>query len=105
MQQYFYLCGLLFSLAGLATLDFRFKIAFGVDWKRGLKVIATTVGLFLIWDLFIVSFGVVKNGTSPYSLPFTVLPEIPIEEILFLILLSYCMLLVYREAQRWRRTR
>ena len=105
VQHLFYLFALLFSLAGLLAIDFRFKIALGSDWRRGLKVLGTALVLFVIWDLTIVAFGIVTNGTSPYSLPFTILPEIPLEEVLFLVLLSYCILLIYAEAPRWRRTR
>lgn len=105
VQHLFYLFALLFSLVGLLVIDFRYKIALGSDWRRGLKVLGTALLLFLMWDLTIVAFGVVTNGSSPYSLPFTILPEIPLEEVLFLVLLSYCILLIYAEVPRWRRTR
>jgi len=105
VSHFFYLFALLLSLGGLVALDFYFKVALGADWRRGLKVLGTALALFLMWDLIIVAFGVVENGSSPYSLPFTILPEIPVEEALFLVLLSYCTLLVYAEAPRWRRMR
>lgn len=105
MEQFYYLFALLFSLAGLGFIDWLYKIAFAKDWRRALKTLSGAVGVFIIWDLILIGFGVVSRGSSPYSLPFTLLPDFPLEEILFLILLCYCVLLVYMEVPRWRRMR
>lgn len=95
-----YLAGLLVSLAGLATLDWRYKVAFWYDARRSALTIACAVGVFVIWDILGIGLNVFHHGNSAYSLPFRLLPEFPMEELFFLTLLCYVTLLVFRAIGR-----
>lgn len=105
MTQWSYLFCLIVSLAGTATLDWRYGLAYWQDRRRTLATMAIGVAVFFAWDLTAIGLGIFKHGTSIYALPLTILPEFPIEELFFLLLLCYCTLVMYRGGARlWRRT-
>ncbi|MBL8160293.1 lycopene cyclase domain-containing protein [Candidatus Saccharibacteria bacterium] len=105
MEQFYYLGSLLFSLGGLALADWRFRLAFFADSHRTIKVIGIAMLIFIAWDALGIVAGIFFHGDSPYDLPFTILPEFPLEELFFLFLLNYVTLLLYLMAERrWRRT-
>lgn len=101
-MHFVYLGALLISLAGLALLDRRFKLAFWFAPKRAALTILAGVIIFLLWDIAGIALGIFLHGDSPYSLPFTLAPELPIEEVFFLTLLCYSALIIYRGVGLWR---
>ena len=86
-MQWIYLVALMVSVTGLATIDWRYKVAFWYDAKRTILTIATAVVIFVIWDVLGIALGIFFHGGSQYSLPFRLMPEFPIEELFFLVLL------------------
>ena len=94
-MQLLYLASLLFSLFGLHTLDKKFKLALYHDAKRTIICLLIPVALFIAWDAVGIATGIFFHGGSTYSLPLRLAPEFPIEELFFLILLSYTTLLLY----------
>ncbi len=95
-----YLLGLLVSLAGLAVLDWRFKLAFWCDAHRTRRTLLYGVLTFIVWDVLGIALGIFKHGQSPFALPFVLFPEFPLEEIFFLGLLCYTTLILFRGAIR-----
>jgi lycopene cyclase domain-containing protein len=90
-----YLIALVVSLAGLTAADYRWRLALFENSKRTLATIGLGVASFLIWDLLGIGFGVFFEGRSPYLLGINVLPQVPLEELFFLTLLCYTLLLSY----------
>lgn len=104
-MQWLYLIALMLSIAGLATLDWRHKLAFWYDHKRTIITLVIGVGIFLLWDLAAISQGIFIHGSSNFALPYTIVPEFPVEELFFLILLCYSTLIIYRTGvTKWPRT-
>ena len=104
-MQWAYLASLIVSIAGLASLDYRYKLAYWLDRRRTLHTIAIGVSIFVIWDLLGIGLGIFFHGGSAFTLPFRLLPNFPIEEIFFLILLCYVSLLLYLAGGKlWPRT-
>jgi len=101
-MQWFYLIGLLIGISGLLLIDRRWKLAFWRDGKRTALTLLVAVLVFVLWDFFGIYVGVFFHGGSDYSLPFRLAPEFPIEEIVFLFLLTYSTLIVYHGVQLWR---
>jgi len=103
-----YLGALLFSLTGMVLLDRRFRLSF---WRRPVvsaASMATAVVFLLIWDLAGVSNGIFFRGESSWMTGVQVAPEVPLEELFFLTLLSYVTLNTFGASQMWlnsRRTR
>lgn len=100
-----YLTALLISIGGVLLLDRRFGLAFWHDARRTTLTLLVGVIVFALWDVTAIGLGIFIHGNSPYSLPFTLVPHFPIEELFFLFLLCYCTLALYRGAQKlWLRT-
>lgn len=103
MIAFTYLAGLLFGIAGMAMIDWRHKLAFWYDRRRTVVTLAACIGVFIVWDLLGIALGIFFHGGSDLSLPIRLLPEFPIEELFFLLLLCYCTLVIYQGASRWLR--
>lgn len=104
MTQWLYLAGLLVSITGMALIDRRFALAFWHDRRRTIITVLIGMAVFAFWDLMAIKQGIFLHGDSDFTLPFTLLPEFPLEELFFLLLLCYCTLVVYRAGERlWPR--
>lgn len=95
-----YLAALLFSLAGLGLLDWRYRLALFADARRTLLTVGLAVVLFLLWDLVGVGLGIFFIGDAPYLTGVVIAPEVPVEEVAFLTLLTYQTLLLWRAFSR-----
>lgn len=93
---FLYLSLLLISIAGLAAIDYRHKLALFLSPLP--TVISVTVGVvvFLIWDMVGIALGIFFRGPAPHLSGLLLGPELPLEELFFLILLSYNTLLAYQ---------
>ncbi|MCA9327501.1 lycopene cyclase domain-containing protein [Candidatus Saccharibacteria bacterium] len=105
MMQWLYLLALILAITGVAALDRRYHLAFWYDRNRTIKTLAISTIVFILWDMLAIRQGIFIHGNSQYSLPFTLFPEFPVEEIFFLLLLCYSALSLYRGGQNlWPRT-
>jgi len=95
-----YLAILLLSLLGLYLLDKRHSLAFTVHPKRSLLSMIPAYALFLIWDVAGIAFGIFFRGQNTLLTGLQVAPEFPIEELVFLALLCYSTLIVFRLLQK-----
>jgi lycopene cyclase domain-containing protein len=96
-----YLAALVLSITGLYLLDRRHKLAFASSPKAAALSIAIAVALFLVWDLIGIALRIFFRGDAPHLSGLLLAPELPLEELFFLILLSYNSLLVYLVFARW----
>jgi lycopene cyclase domain-containing protein len=91
-----YLTALLIAIMGTGLLDWRHRLAlFGGAVARTLIIVALAVVFFLIWDVVGISAGIFFRGGGPWMTGILLGPELPLEELFFLILLSYSTLIVY----------
>lgn len=101
-MEWFYLLALCISISGLLITDHRWKLAFWKDSKRTAVTLICAILIFIVWDFFGISLSIFFHGGSPYALPFRLAPEFPLEEIVFLFLLTYSTLIIYNGVQTWR---
>jgi lycopene cyclase domain-containing protein len=94
-----YLASLLISIAGLTALDFRSKLAFFSAPLRATITMVIGVVFFLLWDVAGIALGIFFRGDSPFLSGWQLAPELPIEELFFLIVLCYSTLLVFLAAR------
>jgi lycopene cyclase domain-containing protein len=99
-----YLAALTVSLLGMGLIDFKHKLALFAQPVRTAITIAVAVTVFLIWDLVGISQGIFFRGEGPYLTGITIAPELPIEEVFFLTLLSYTILIAYLGVAKWRKS-
>lgn len=93
---YLYLIALVVSIAGIALLDHKHKLVFWADAKASALAIGIGVAVFLVWDIIGIALGIFFRGNAPHLSGLLMGPELPVEELFFLILLCYNTLLVYR---------
>ncbi len=97
---YLYLIALLFSILGVGLLDWTHRVALFVDPRATLLAVVLSVVVFLIWDVVGIANGIFFRGDAPHLSGILLAPELPLEEVFFLILLSYNTLVVYRWAAK-----
>ena len=97
-----YLLILLVSIAGMITLDWKFKLAFFRDAKVAAVTMVLGVAMFSAWDYWGIHLGIFFRGSGKWMTGFQLFPEYPIEELFFLILLNYLALNILEFAQRVR---
>lgn len=97
-----YLAALLFSITGLGLIDFRFRLALAIAPLRGFLVLAISVAFFLAWDVAGILLGIFFRGEATHLTGILLAPELPLEELFFLILLSYTALIVFTAIERRR---
>jgi lycopene cyclase domain-containing protein len=99
-----YLLALTVSLLGMGLIDFKHKLALFSQPVRTAITLTVAVTVFLIWDLVGISLGIFFRGQGPYLTGITIAPELPIEEVFFLTLLSYTILISYLGFAKWRKS-
>ena len=104
-MQGWYLGALIFSLLGMALLDYRYKIALFANPLRTAATLGGSVLAFLLWDLICIEARVFFEGQNDLLLGLRIYPHLPIEEPLFLLLLCYVSLILFRLATRWDKSR
>lgn len=95
-----YAACLLFSLSGMLILDWRHRLFWWADARRAAIVHSAAVAAFLVWDAFGIGLGVFFRGETPYMTGLQLAPELPVEELLFLIFLSWLTMNAYTGTQR-----
>jgi lycopene cyclase domain-containing protein len=100
-MSFVYLGLLLFSEFGVSTLDFRFKLALGHNLRAGLLALATGVGFFLLWDILGIQAGIFFEGAKHLLCGVELAPDLPLEEVFFLLLLCHTTLVIFATVSRW----
>ncbi len=94
-MSFLYLGGLLFALLGMIVLDLRFRLFFGRAPLRATIVLVLGVAFFLGWDATGVGLGIFFRGNLSLLTGVQLAPEIPVEELFFLVLLCYLTMNAY----------
>ena len=84
-----YLAGLLVSLVGMTVLDARFRLFFWRAPWRAAAVMAVGVAFFMVWDVAGVALGIFFIGQQSVLTGILLAPDVPLEELFFLLLLCY----------------
>jgi lycopene cyclase domain-containing protein len=104
---FLYLGALLVSIVGMIVLDVRFKLFFAASWARAAIVLVVGVAFFLAWDVAGITLGIFFRGNPDLLTGVVLAPELPVEELFFLVLLCYTTMNAFRwlSSARLRRTR
>ncbi|MDR6970942.1 lycopene cyclase domain-containing protein [Leifsonia shinshuensis] len=89
-----YLACLLVALGAMVLLDARFRLVFWRDARRATIVLALGLVFFLAWDVAGIALGVFERGGSRFMTGIVVAPELPLEEVFFLLFLCYLTLVL-----------
>jgi lycopene cyclase domain-containing protein len=103
-----YLIALLVSLTGMVVLDRRFHLFYWVNARRAAIVHVVGIVFFLIWDLYGIGQGLFFRGETSFMTGILLAPELPLEELFFLTLLTYMTMNLFgasTQLQAWFRSR
>ncbi|MCY1159730.1 MAG: lycopene cyclase protein [Citricoccus sp.] len=89
-----YLASLLASLGCMVLLDRRFRLVLWRAPRTGAVVLAVGLVFFLAWDLAAIASQHYAAGKSEAMTGIMLAPELPLEEILFILFLSYLTLVL-----------
>ena len=95
-----YLAALVVSITGMVVLDLRFRLFFAVAPWRAAIVLAVGVAFFLAWDVAGITLGIFFRGNPDLLTGVLLAPELPLEELFFLVLLCYTVMNAYSGALR-----
>ncbi|WP_439693594.1 lycopene cyclase domain-containing protein [Curtobacterium sp. SP.BCo] len=84
-----YLAGLVVSLVGMTVLDARYRLFFWRAPWRAAAVMVVGVAFFLVWDAVGVALGIFFIGQQSLLTGVLLAPDVPLEELFFLVLLCY----------------
>ncbi|RPF22358.1 lycopene cyclase domain-containing protein [Myceligenerans xiligouense] len=82
-----YLAVLLVSAGFVLLVDARFRLFCWRAPARAVAVLLLGTAFFLAWDLAGIAFGVFLHGDAPYMTGAMLAPELPLEELVFLLFL------------------
>lgn len=95
-----YLAALLGSLSCMMLMDRRWRLFLWAAPRRATVVLALGWVFFLLWDVAALREGLYWRGESAYMTGIEVAPELPLEELLFLLFLPYVTMVAHGLAQR-----
>ncbi|MFC7024360.1 lycopene cyclase domain-containing protein [Promicromonospora thailandica] len=95
-----YLAVLLVSAVCVLAVDRRFRLFCWHSPARAAVVLALGTAFFLAWDLTGIALGVFLHGTGPYQTGVMLAPELPLEELVFLLFLCELTMVLALGAQR-----
>ncbi|WP_081710166.1 lycopene cyclase domain-containing protein [Arthrobacter sp. 35W] len=95
-----YLGVLLASLAGMVLLDWRHALFFWAAPVRAAVVMAASLAFFLSWDLAGIGLGIFQRGHPGAQSGVLVAPQLPLEEVFFLVFLGYLAMNIFLLASR-----
>jgi lycopene cyclase domain-containing protein len=94
-MSFLYLGALLVALAGMVALDRRFRLFFWRSARRAVIVIAVGLAFLLVWDLQGIRLGIFFRGETTFMTGWQWVPQLPLEEPFFLLLLCYLVMNLY----------
>lgn len=99
MIQWAYLAVLLLGLGCMLLMDRRWRLVLWADARRAVAVLGVGVVLFLTWDVAALRLGLYRRGESAALTGAQVAPELPLEELFFILFLCYLTLVLHRLAR------
>lgn len=95
-----YLGAILFSLVGMMLIDGKYSLALRVAPVRTTVTVLIATSFFLAWDLVGIATGVFVKGESPLFVGVVLAPHLPLEEVFFLVFLSYLSVVMFAVFER-----
>ncbi|MGP5127586.1 lycopene cyclase domain-containing protein [Brachybacterium tyrofermentans] len=93
-----YLAALLVPSGCMVLLDRRFRLVLWSTPRSSARALVLTLGIgivfFLLWDLAAIASGHYRTGQSPAMTGIELLPDLPLEELVFVSFLAYTTLVL-----------
>lgn len=100
-----YLAALVVLLLCMGALDARFRLFVFRRPAAAIVVLLVGTAFFLVWDVVAISQGIFLHVDSNLMTGIMVGPQLPLEEVFFLIFLCYQTMILVTGIEKWRSTR
>ncbi|MGO1924705.1 MAG: lycopene cyclase domain-containing protein [Brachybacterium tyrofermentans] len=94
-----YLAALLVPSGCMVLLDRRFRLVLWSTPRSSARALVLTLAIgivfFLLWDLAAIASGHYRTGQSPAMTGIELLPDLPLEELVFVSFLAYTTLVLW----------
>lgn len=100
-----YLSLLIGVIGCMALIDARFRLFVFDRPVRAVIVLVLGTGFFLAWDLAAIAQGIFLHIDSPLMTGVMLAPELPLEELFFLLFFCYQTMVLACGFEHWRRRR
>jgi lycopene cyclase domain-containing protein len=100
-----YLLSTLAGLACLVLLDRRYRLFLWRKPGAAALVLLIGVGFFLLWDTAGIRLNIFHRGETPIMTGLLLAPELPLEELFFLIFLCYITMILFTLILAWLTSR
>ncbi len=100
-----YLAALLISAVCMLLIDWRHRLFVFREPLRAVIILVIGAVFFLLWDIAGIALGIFFQGSGPYMTGIMLAPELPLEELVFLLFLCHVTMVLVLGAQRvltWR---
>ena len=87
---------LLGAIFCMGLIDYKHHYAWFDDRRRTLRTLVPSIIGLAIWDGAGIALQIFSDGDGKYRSGFELAPHFPLEELLFLTLLTYTALIVWR---------
>lgn len=91
-----YLLSLLVPTVCMGLVDHRWRLFLFRRPGRALAVVAVGTVLFLVWDLVAIGADMYHRGESPAMTGIELAPELPLEELFFIVFLCYLTMVLHQ---------
>lgn len=99
-MRFTYAAALAVSLAGMLVIDRRWRLVVFAAPGRAALALAIGLAYFLAWDAAGIGLGIFFVGDGAYQSGLMLAPELPVEEVGFLLLLCHLALVLAAGTQR-----
>lgn len=93
------------STGCIALLDWRLRLAFWRSAARSTLIVAIGIAFFGTWDAVGIALGVFRHTDSSWATGILLAPHFPLEELLFIVFLSYLTLALLEASAHLRQGR
>ncbi|PZR54165.1 lycopene cyclase domain-containing protein [Xylanimonas oleitrophica] len=100
-----YLACIVGSTVCMGLVDHRWRLFLFARPGRAAVVVGCGALVFLLWDVVAIAAGVYQRGQSPGMTGIEVAPELPLEEIFFVVFLCYLTMVLHRLVLHLTRSR
>ncbi len=90
-----YLLSILGSTFCMGLVDRRWRLFLFDRPRRAVALVAAGLGFFVLWDVIAIELGIYARGESAAMTGIEVLPELPLEELFFIVFLCYLTMVLH----------
>lgn len=94
MTSLLYAAALLAATVCMGLVDYRYRLVLWARARPAVVVLVAGVAFFLVWDLVAIASGHYHLGESEAMTGVMLAPDLPVEELLFIVFLCYTTLVL-----------